>query len=227
MPEITLYFLQASRSIRTAWLLEELDLPYNVKFSDRKNNKAPQAFKDESDNPLGKFPTLKDGKLTICESGAITEYLCDTYDTEGRIIPQQQPARTRVQQWVHAAEGTFLLHALPITYARWFSPQRAQDNGDVKELEKNLSVNVQKDLDWLDEELENSKSGFLVGKTLTAADIMVHFSVQFIFARGLGVKGVDTKRWNNVAEWVDRCEKSDGYQRAFKKTGYTLFPKNM
>jgi glutathione S-transferase len=129
MPELTLFFLQASRSIRIVWLLEELNIPYNVKFWDRANNKAPQAFKDQSGNPLGKAPTLKDGNLTVYESGAITEYLCDTYDKEGRMIPQQQPARKNVQQWIHAAEGTFLLHALAITYARWFCPQRAQENG--------------------------------------------------------------------------------------------------
>jgi glutathione S-transferase len=75
MPPITLYFLQASRSIRTAWLLEELGLDYEVKFSERVNQKAPEAFKLVSGNPLGKFPTLQDGKLTIIESGAINEYI--------------------------------------------------------------------------------------------------------------------------------------------------------
>jgi glutathione S-transferase len=74
MPPITLWFLQASRSIRTAWLLEELGLDYDLKFSDRVNQKAPEQFKLDSGNPLGKFPTIKDGKLTICESGNITEY---------------------------------------------------------------------------------------------------------------------------------------------------------
>lgn len=73
MPEITLWFLQASRSIRTAWLLEELGLDYTLKFADRINQKAPPEFKASSGNPLGKFPTLKDGTLTIYESGAINE----------------------------------------------------------------------------------------------------------------------------------------------------------
>lgn len=75
MPKITLYFLQASRCIRTAWLLEELGLDYEVKFSPRENGVAPAAFKKEAGG-LGKFPTLIDGDNVISESGNITEYAC-------------------------------------------------------------------------------------------------------------------------------------------------------
>lgn len=73
MPKITLWFLQASRCIRTAWLLEELGLDYEVKFSNRENGLAPAAFKKEAGG-LGKFPTLQDGDVTIFESGNIAEY---------------------------------------------------------------------------------------------------------------------------------------------------------
>lgn len=74
MPPITLYFLQSSRCIRTAWLLEELGLDYELKFSDRTPaSKAPEDFKLASGNPLGKFPTIKDGDLVVHESGAISE----------------------------------------------------------------------------------------------------------------------------------------------------------
>lgn len=75
MPDITLYFLQASRSIRTAWLLEELGVDYRLEFSERENKvkAAPAAFKQSCGDALGKFPTLKDGDLTLGESGAITE----------------------------------------------------------------------------------------------------------------------------------------------------------
>jgi len=75
IPKITVFFLQASRSIRTVWLLEELGIPYETEFANRENQKAPQDFKEKAGNPLGKFPTIKDGELTIFESGAITEYV--------------------------------------------------------------------------------------------------------------------------------------------------------
>jgi glutathione S-transferase len=79
MPNITLYFLQASRSIRIAWLLEELGLPYEVKAWERDGNAAPLEFKEQCGHPLGKAPTLRDGDMTIYESGAIAEYALPLY----------------------------------------------------------------------------------------------------------------------------------------------------
>jgi glutathione S-transferase len=72
-PDITLYFLQSSRSIRIAWLLEELKLPYESIFFPRENNKAPSNSKEKSGNTLGKAPSLRDGEVVVWESGAISE----------------------------------------------------------------------------------------------------------------------------------------------------------
>ena len=75
-PDITLWFLQASRAIRIAWLLEELDLPYTLISSQRApNGLAPAEFQEKIPNPLGKSPTIKDGELVVTESGAIVEYV--------------------------------------------------------------------------------------------------------------------------------------------------------
>ena len=74
-PDITLYFLQSSRSIRIAWLLEELSLEYKLGFSDREDDgSAPENFKIATGANMGKAPVLTDGDLVLQESGAITEY---------------------------------------------------------------------------------------------------------------------------------------------------------
>lgn len=224
-PKLKLYFLQASRSIRTAWLLEALELPYEIEFSDRVDNKAPPEFKKASGNPLGKFPTLWDGELLMYESGSITEYLCETYDLAGKLLSRSQPERWRTQMWIQSAEGTFLLHALAITYARWnISNDVSVEHRDA--MESGMSTNVQNDLDWLEHELEKEGTGWLVGASCTAADIMVHFSVQFILARKLGVRGCGDK-WKQVRAWQVRCEDQPSYKKAVEHTGYTLFPKTM
>jgi len=71
-PSITLYFLQASRCIRSAWQLNDLGLDYEVKFSSRLNGLAPPEFKKEAGG-LGKFPTLVDNGTVVMESGNIAE----------------------------------------------------------------------------------------------------------------------------------------------------------
>jgi glutathione S-transferase len=235
MPPITLYFLQASRSIRTAWLLEELGLDYDVRFSDRVNQKAPEQFKLDSGNPLGKFPTLKDGKLTIGESGAINElrviscqeisfatdvldsYLCETYDKSHRLLPEDPAQRIKVRQWVHAAEATFALHAIAILYARWNIKDAPE--GTIEAAEKGMSVNVQNDMSWLETELSLSQGQFLCGESVTAADIMMQFSAEFIIARDLGTNG---KEWPNINKWLEACKGTEGYKRAVEKTGHKL-----
>ena len=221
-PSLTLYFLQASRSIRTAWLLEELSLAYTVRAYARENNKAPQAFRDAAQTALGKAPVLQDGQLRLTESGAIAEYLLEKYDTQGRMMPREPAQRERARMWIHAAEGTFMVHALAVTYARWFCPQEVKSSGALREMEVGLGVNVKRDLDWLEGELEESGGPWLVGKEVSAADTMVAFSVQFIFARELGVGKEDVGKWPRVRKWLEMIEKHEAYRKAVEKTGHQL-----
>lgn len=73
-PKITLHFLQASRSVRTAWQLHLLGLDYELKFSERENGVAPAEFKRAAGG-LGKFPSLEDDGEFYYESGNICEYV--------------------------------------------------------------------------------------------------------------------------------------------------------
>jgi glutathione S-transferase len=72
---ITVHHLNASRSQRVLWLLEELGIPYEVKRyqRDSKTMLAPPELK--AVHPLGKSPVITDGDKTIAETGAIVEYL--------------------------------------------------------------------------------------------------------------------------------------------------------
>ena len=78
-------------------------------------------------------------------------------------------------------------------------------------MESALAVNVRKDMDWLQSELEASTGYFLVGNDVTAADIMMHFSVQFTLARELGTKGGS---WPKIDAWIKRCEESAAFKKA-------------
>ena len=81
---LTLHHLDHSRSQRVLWLLEELELPYEIKLytRDRQTMLGPAELKKV--HPLGKSPVITDGELTLAESAAILEYLLDRYGS-GRL----------------------------------------------------------------------------------------------------------------------------------------------
>jgi glutathione S-transferase len=82
-----------------------------------------------------------------------------------------------------------------------------------------MSVNVQNDMSWLETELSLSQGQFLCGENVTAADIMMQFSAEFIIARELGTMG---KEWPNINKWMEACKNTAGYKRAVEKTGHQL-----
>ena len=72
---ITLHHLNASRSLRILWLLEEMGEPYTlIRYQrDPATRLAPASLK--TIHPLGKSPIIElDGQVLV-ESGAIVEYL--------------------------------------------------------------------------------------------------------------------------------------------------------
>ena len=50
-------------------------------------------------------------------------YLCENYDPSHRLIPTERAARAKVREWMAASEGTFMIHALAVLYARWRMPE--------------------------------------------------------------------------------------------------------
>ena len=82
-----------------------------------------------------------------------------------------------------------------------------------------MAVNVQNDMSWLETELSLSSGQFLCGNHVTAADVMMQFSAEFILVREFGTLG---KEWPNINKWLEACKKTDSYQRAVKKTGHQL-----
>ena len=102
---LTVHHLNNSRSQRVLWLLEELGVPYEiVRYQRQPDMRAPAELR--AIHPLGKSPVITDNGNTIAESGAIVEYIVDTYG-DGRLIPPPKtPERLRYTYWLHYAEGS-------------------------------------------------------------------------------------------------------------------------
>ena len=73
-------------------------------------------------------------------------------------------------------------------------------------------------MNYLESELKKSSGKFLLGNTVTAADMMMHFSAVFILAKELGTKG---QNYAEIEKYITACEATDTYKRAIEKTGHT------
>ena len=89
-------------------------------------------------------------------------------------------------------------------------------------MEKGLSPNIHNDLNWLESEVEGRQC--LVGNDVTAADILMGFSIEFIFARKLGTEGGD---WPNVKKWLEGLQQREAYTKAVGREDWIFSVKEM
>src|SRR5262245_12337418 len=116
---IRLYHAEFSRSERIRWLLEELELPYelvNVEFV-----RPTTAFSQAT--PSGKLPVLEDGDLIVSESGAIVEYLIERYGGCRLAPPMGSALRPAYLQWIHFAEATIMAPLGELIRQTFFYPE--------------------------------------------------------------------------------------------------------
>ncbi len=98
-----LYFAPRTRASRPRWLLEELEVPYElVKLDLSKQESRTPAY--VALHPFGEVPVLVDGDVTLFESSAICLYLADRFP-EKRLAPSLgSPDRGPYLQWMLFAE---------------------------------------------------------------------------------------------------------------------------
>lgn len=201
---IVVHHLQNSRSQRVLWLLEELDLPYEVRRYERdpRTLLAPSELKRV--HPLGKAPVIEDEGRVIAETGAIVEYLVEK--AGGRLGPPARRADVlRYRHFLHYAEGSMMppLFALLVIDRLGLlgKPARAP-------VQRMLDVH----LDWLETELADR--AWFAGDDFTAADVMMSYPLEASRARG----GLDESR-PNLMDWLERIHARPAYGEALARGG--------
>ena len=109
---ITLHHCPQSRSMRTLWLLNELDVPFRVHVHPFDKSLRDPEFLSLS--PAGRVPALEIDGERMFETGAITEYLCERYSPDGLGRSAARMDRMARLVWVHFAE-TIRQHAAALT----------------------------------------------------------------------------------------------------------------
>lgn len=199
---IVVHHLNDSRSQRVLWLLEELELPYQVKRYQRdpQTRLAPPELKDV--HPLGKSPVLVDDGQTVFESGAIVDYLI-RHHGDGRLQPSVGwPEYESYQQWLHYAEGSAMLPLMLKLYV-----SRLGEGGAP--LAPRIDSEIANHLGFVNQSLDGCD--WLVGEQLTGADIQMSFVGEAARALRAQYPAIDA--------WVKRFQARPAYRRALERGG--------
>jgi glutathione S-transferase len=199
---ITIYHVEARRSERIVWLMEELGLPYELEFKPGDLLASVQAIREL--HPLGTAPTMRDGDLIMVESGAILEYISARYGGGRFTMAPNSRDFPRYLQWLHFAEGSaafriiveFLIKGIP--GAAGASP-----------IANRLLGGTAKVLSLAESALGTQP--YFGGDAFTLADIMMHFPLKI--AR---MWGYDLNAYPIVAKWFSTVETRPAHLRAME-----------
>lgn len=200
MPPVTIYHLEGRRSERLVWLMEELGLPYDLKFK-RGDLAGSMALIREFSPVVPMAPTVKYGDQILVESGAIIELILNRH-APGRLQPKldsrDYPAYL---MWMHFAEGSLA--------ARLFSDYRAWMAQPPKQ--RSRLVDSEAVVQFAEDFL--AKHPWFGGPAFSGADIMMMFPLNA--ATGLNL--VEVSQFPNVAVWKAKIEARPAYQRMLAK----------
>jgi glutathione S-transferase len=95
---LVLYHHPLSRAANVVWTLEEVGVPYELRYVDLMAgaHKVPQVL---ALNPMGKLPILVDGEIVVTESAAIALYLGDRYAYQRLAPAVDDPRRGTYLRW--------------------------------------------------------------------------------------------------------------------------------
>lgn len=225
---ITIHHLENSRSQRILWLLEELNVAYQLKIykRDPKTRLAPPELKQV--HPLGKSPVIEDDGEVIAESGAIIEYLVETYGKQvdgdlAHLTPRAgSKAHRQCRFWMHYAEGSLMnwlvmklvFTTIPTQPMPFFVRPIARELCKAV-LTKLVDPNLNAALDFMEEHLATHR--WFSGDDITMADFQMSFAVDAALSRA-----PKAKAYPHLQDFKRRMEARPAYQRALKKGGPPL-----
>jgi glutathione S-transferase len=166
---LKLHFAPNSRAGRIVWLLEELDLEYEI----NKMAFHPKDLKSDEHrkrHPLGRVPVLDDGDVSIYESGAIVEYVMARYGDGGLKPAVDAPEFPEYLQWFHYCEGMVMPPINTIMVHSVLLPPERRNEETLGQAQRLLGRSVAP----VDAALEGRE--FLVG-AFSAADVMLGHSL--------------------------------------------------
>jgi glutathione S-transferase len=200
---LTLHFAPNSRAGRIVWLLEELELAYDI----NKMAFHPQDLKSDAHrarHPLGRVPVLDDGDVRIFESGAIVEYVLARHKNGGLRPAEAAAEFPEYLQWFHYCEGMVMPPVNTIVVQTVLLPPDRRDETALAQAKRLLS----KALEPVNAALEGRD--YVIGD-FSAADIMLGHAC--FMSNRLGCVGDDMP---HLKAYVERIANRPAFKTAIE-----------
>lgn len=197
MVQVTLYASKASRSLAGYWILEELQVPYDVvdvDIRDRKH-KEPDYL---AINPSGQVPTVAVDGVIVSERPAICAFLADRFGY-GSLAPKiESPDRAPYLKWL-VYSTSVIDPAIAVYASNLDRPLKQTTWGSAHDV-VDVLAGALKGRSWL------------LGDAFTAADVAIGSVVAMALFNDLLPENTIVRDYNN------RLSSRPAFQRARKLT---------
>ncbi|MFL6747696.1 MAG: glutathione S-transferase family protein [Sphingomicrobium sp.] len=182
------------RDLRARWALEEAGLDYRVRLLDQQ--RPPEYLQEQ---PFDQVPILRDGNVSIFESGAIAQYVGEKSEA---LLPRDPQGKYRAIQWTYAALNSvepalmnLLLIDIFFTGEEWAKLRRPG-------AEEFARLKLTRVADWLGDKQ------WLEGDRFSIGDLLMVTVLRFLRHTNL------VAEFPNLADFVRRGEARPAFQRA-------------
>lgn len=158
------YYAPWSRSFATLWLLEELDVPYDLEIVDIRNQGgAPESYRVIQPNK--KVPAIDHDGVIVTERAAIAAYLADSFPAAGLAPAVGDPMRGPYLTWLVYSDSVLD----PVVSARAHGLSYVSNDYSFGTFD-DMIANLERHL---------SASDFAAGNRFTAADTQLGSGIHF------------------------------------------------
>jgi glutathione S-transferase len=197
MDKIIFHHAPMSRSNIVSWMLEELNVPYEVKALslERNEQKRPEYL---AVNPMGKVPAIEHKGVVITEAAAICAYLADEFPAAKLSVPIGDPRRGLYLKWLFFGPSCLEQAIIDRLHNRALAPARASSYGEYDTVMDTIAAAV-------------ATGPFLIGEQFTAADVVLGSGLQW----GTMMKALPTRP--EFTAYLGRLQQRPALPRAFTK----------
>ncbi len=197
MDKIIFHHAPMSRSNIVHWVLEELDIPYELDAMslERGEHKKPTYL---AINPMGKVPAITHQGVTITEAAAICAYLADEFPAAKLSVPIGDPKRGLYLKWLFFGPSCLEQAIIDRIHGRPAVSPRASSFGDYDTVMETLATAV-------------AKGPYLLGEHFTAADVVIGSGINW----GGTMKAVPERA--EFTAYAERLNARPAARRSFAK----------